>query len=109
KAKMSYKWYEEDIVQKYNIVMEGWTAPRFVNPSELSTSPSALRTLNEAVKSGSCAFWKMLPAEAAAREKKWLDDVAAGRVIAKHRAPRNDFGIPRKRIHSEATGDQENE
>ncbi|KAJ6491154.1 hypothetical protein C8R45DRAFT_1096671 [Mycena sanguinolenta] len=84
KAKMSYKWYEEDIVQKYNIVMEGWTAPRFVNPSELSTSLSALCTLNEAVKSGSCAFRKMLPVEAAARVKKWLDDVAAGHVIAKH-------------------------
>jgi hypothetical protein len=105
-AIMAYTWHEEDVVQKYGCVLEGWTAARFVNPSELSTSLPALRTLVEALKSGQCAFRKLLPAEAETRKLKWEADAAAGRVVAKNRAQRSDAGVPRKRAHNE---DKEND
>ncbi|KAJ6620825.1 hypothetical protein B0H10DRAFT_1945855 [Mycena sp. CBHHK59/15] len=95
-AKMVYTWYEQDIVQRYGVVLEGWTAPRFVNPSELSTSLSILHTLLDDVKSEASKFRKLTPAEAEACKEKWDADVAAGRATAKSRAPRNDIGVPRK-------------
>ncbi|KAJ7279764.1 hypothetical protein C8J57DRAFT_1502402 [Mycena rebaudengoi] len=88
-AIMAYTWHEEDVVQ-----------------NELSTSLPALRTLVEALKSGQCAFRKLLPAEAETRKLKWEADVAAGRVVAKNRAQRSDAGVPRKRAHNE---DKEND
>ncbi|KAJ7705040.1 hypothetical protein B0H17DRAFT_1193522 [Mycena rosella] len=96
-AKMAYTWHEEDVVQRYGIILKGWTAPRFVNPSELSTSLSVLCTLLDAVKTGACKFRKLTPAEAETRKEKWDADVAAGRATAKSRAPRNNIGVPRKR------------
>lgn len=38
RAVMNYVNYEEAIVQRYEVVLEGWTLDKFVNPSELSTS-----------------------------------------------------------------------
>ncbi|KAJ7853295.1 hypothetical protein B0H14DRAFT_3450278 [Mycena olivaceomarginata] len=100
-ARMAYTWPEEDVVQRYGVVLEGWTAGKFVDPSDLSTSLTVLRTLLDALKSGECAFRKLGPVEAANRQKKWEEDVAAGRVVAKHRQPRCDAGIPRKRVRDE--------
>jgi hypothetical protein len=105
-AKMSYTWHEEDVVHRYGVVLEGWTAPRFINPSELSTSLPGLRTLLDAIKNGDCAFRKLPQKEAATRRKKWDEDVTAGRVAAKTRAPHCDAGIPRKRRRDE---DKEND
>lgn len=44
KAVMQYVNYEESIVQRYGVVLEGWTFDRFVNPSELSTALPPSRT-----------------------------------------------------------------
>lgn len=80
--------------------MKGW--PRdvpFMNPSTMGTSLPKLRTLMHALQNGECAFHKLLPAEAAERKKMWEADVAAGRVVAKHRAERIDKGSSRKRAH----------
>ncbi|KAJ7118516.1 hypothetical protein C8R43DRAFT_1137262 [Mycena crocata] len=81
-ATMAYTWFEEDVVQRYNIVLEGWTAPRFVNPSELSTSLPALRTLLDAMEGGDCKFTPLNRAQAAERKAQWEADVAAGKKIA---------------------------
>jgi hypothetical protein len=99
-AEIAYTWYEEDIVQRYNVVMEGWRGP-FQNPSTLSTSLPALRELLDAIKTGEAGFRKLLPAEAAERRKKWDADVAAGHAVAKHRAERSDKGKPRKRARDD--------
>ncbi|KAJ7246634.1 hypothetical protein C8J57DRAFT_1241277 [Mycena rebaudengoi] len=122
-ATMAYTWHEEDVVQKYNVVLEGWKG-RFMNPSELSTSLPALRALVDALKDGNCAFRRLLPAEAQARKTAWEAEVAAGRTIrstaaasrarlstlrapiAKSRAQRSDAGVPRKRTRDD--GDKEN-
>ncbi|KAJ7730225.1 hypothetical protein DFH07DRAFT_781667 [Mycena maculata] len=70
KAQMAYVWYEEDIVQKYGVILMGWTFPELVNPSELSTS------------------------------EKWEEDIAAGRVEVKHCATCKDKGIKHKLLNN---------
>ncbi|KAJ6531520.1 hypothetical protein DFH09DRAFT_1284851 [Mycena vulgaris] len=100
-AKMSYTWFEEDIVHRYNIILEGWTPSRFVNPSELSTSLVTLRALLDALKNGDCAFKSLTPEEAMERRTQWDTDVAAGKVVAKYRNVRSDLGVPRKRGREE--------
>ncbi|KAJ7793219.1 hypothetical protein B0H14DRAFT_3560895, partial [Mycena olivaceomarginata] len=96
-ARLAWTWFDEDVVQRYGVVLEGWTAGRIVDPSNLSTSQTVIRTLLEAIRTGECYFRKLGPSEAAERRKKWDEDVAAERVVAKHRAPRRDAGVPRKR------------
>ncbi|KAJ7900956.1 hypothetical protein B0H14DRAFT_2268885, partial [Mycena olivaceomarginata] len=61
-AKMAYTWYEEDIVQRYGVVVDGWVGP-FINPSTMSTSLVNLRALAQAWKSGECRFRKLTVAE----------------------------------------------
>ncbi|KAJ7192580.1 hypothetical protein GGX14DRAFT_479933 [Mycena pura] len=105
-ARLGWKWWEEDVEQRYGVVLEGWTASdKITDPSNLSTSQTVIHTLLEAVRTGACAFRKLGPAEAAERKAKWEMEVAAGRVVAKHRAPRCDAGIPRKRGRAEADED----
>ncbi|KAJ7885037.1 hypothetical protein B0H14DRAFT_2564008 [Mycena olivaceomarginata] len=50
--------------------------------------------LLEAVWTGEYRFKKLGQTEAAERRQWWDDDVAAGQVIAKHRAPRCDASQP---------------
>ncbi|KAJ7189797.1 hypothetical protein GGX14DRAFT_408549 [Mycena pura] len=106
-ARMAYTWHEEDVVQQYGVVLEGWTPDRFVDPSDLSTSLAILCTLLEALWARDCTFRKLGPTEAAERRKKWEEEVEAGLVTAKHRAPCCDAGIPRKRARNER--DEEND
>ncbi|KAK7016039.1 hypothetical protein R3P38DRAFT_2542991 [Favolaschia claudopus] len=91
-ARLAWKWFEEDVVQRYGVVLEGWTTERIMDPSLLSTSVTVIRKLLDAVKTGECAFRKLSREEAADRLKKWEEEVSAGKVIAKHRAPRCDAG-----------------
>lgn len=37
KVVMQYERYEYDIVQRYNVELVGWTADKFVNPSDRCT------------------------------------------------------------------------
>ncbi|KAF7371510.1 hypothetical protein MVEN_00005800 [Mycena venus] len=99
-ATMAYVWYEEDIVQRYGIVLEGWTGVPFQNISTVSTSLGNLRLLLDAIKTGECGFRKLSPEEAATRKAKWDADVAAGIAIPKHRAQRSDAGQKRKQPDS---------
>jgi hypothetical protein len=107
-ARLGWTWWEEDVEQRYGVVLDGWTAgDKPVDPSTLSTSLTVLRTLLEAIQTGACAFRKLGPLEAAERKAKWDADVAAGRKIAKHRAPRCDAGRARKRGRDEDEGQEE--
>jgi hypothetical protein len=107
-ARLGWTWWEEDVVQRYGVILDGWTAgEKITDPSNLSTSQIVIRTLLEAVRTGKCAFRKLGPVEAAERKAKWEEDVAAGRVVAKHRASRCDAGRPRKRGRAEVDDEQE--
>lgn len=113
-ARLGWTWWEEDVEQRYGVVLDGWTAGKQpgdkpTDPSNLSTSQSVIRTLLEAIRSGACAFRKLGPVEAAERRAKWEADVAAGRVVAKHRAPRCDAGRKRRRDEQDEEENDENE
>jgi hypothetical protein len=84
-AQLGWKWWEEDVVQQYGVVLNGWTvSDKITDPSNLSTSQTVICTLLEAVRTGECAFRKLGPVEAAKRKAKWEEDVVTGRVVVKH-------------------------
>ncbi|KAJ7673734.1 hypothetical protein DFH06DRAFT_915712, partial [Mycena polygramma] len=93
---MQFVNYEEDIVLKHGVKLVGWTADKFVNPSELSSAIPPLQTLLAAIKDGSCKFVKLTTQERLDREAKYEEDVAAGIRVRKHRKTRCDAGTKRK-------------
>ncbi|KAJ7327995.1 hypothetical protein DFH08DRAFT_614313, partial [Mycena albidolilacea] len=96
--KMAYTWYEEDVVFRHGILLEGWPAATpFQNPSTLSTAIPNLRKITDRLERGKCAFRKLSSAEVMERKKRWEEDVAAGRAVAKHRSQHSDCGVLRKR------------
>ncbi|KAJ7785380.1 hypothetical protein B0H14DRAFT_2630594 [Mycena olivaceomarginata] len=107
-ARIGWTWFEEDVVQRYGVKLVGWTAGKDpVDPSNLSTSQSVICTLLTAIRNGECCFKKLGPTEAAERRKKWEEDIAAGRVTAKHRASRCDAGQPHKRVRDDSDNDSD--
>ncbi|KAJ7743273.1 hypothetical protein DFH07DRAFT_750021 [Mycena maculata] len=96
-AQMQYVWYEQDIIQKYSIILVGWTFPELVNPSKLSTSLPALQELHDALKGGKCDFKRLSRDELEKRRATWEANVAAGRVEAKNRQGCSDKNVKRKR------------
>jgi hypothetical protein len=89
---MQYVNYEEAIVQRYGIKLQGWTYDRFVNPSELSTSLPLLRKLLNAIDTGDCKFVK-LTAEALRKcLETYKKKVANGEIKIRERKIRSDAG-----------------
>ncbi|KAJ6631845.1 hypothetical protein B0H10DRAFT_2206257 [Mycena sp. CBHHK59/15] len=101
--KMEYVHYREDIVVKHGLELIGWTADKFVSPSELSSSLHVLGKLWDTLKEGTCKWVKLSPAEHQARKDAWKADVADGKVVPKARNPRSDIGTKRK--HSDNDND----
>ncbi|KAJ7124577.1 hypothetical protein C8R43DRAFT_838839, partial [Mycena crocata] len=95
KALMSYEHYYEDIVFWYGVELIGWTADRFVSPSNLSSSIPVLTTLRDAIQNGDCKWVKLRPSQRKRRAAKWAEDVAAGRATPKERNERSDKGKKR--------------
>ncbi|KAJ7836755.1 hypothetical protein B0H14DRAFT_2589496 [Mycena olivaceomarginata] len=54
-VRLGWTWFEEDFVQRYSVILEGWTAGTIVDPSKLSTSQTVIRRLLDAVRAGECA------------------------------------------------------
>ncbi|KAJ6568720.1 hypothetical protein B0H19DRAFT_1065529 [Mycena capillaripes] len=77
-AEMEYVRYEEKIVHSRGVKLVGWTAPHFVNPSELSTSLPPLQELHHAIKTGTCCFVKLTPQERQERIENYNEEIAAG-------------------------------
>ena len=92
KAIMHYTNYEVDIVQRYNVVLEGWTYENLVNPSELSNSLPPLKALLSALDEGACRFVKLTAAQAKEREAAYDAKVASGDIIPRTRKRRSDAG-----------------
>ncbi|KAJ7690882.1 hypothetical protein B0H17DRAFT_1134149 [Mycena rosella] len=109
KITMQYMFYTEEIVLRYNVVLVGWTADKFCNPSELSSSILVLTTLRDAIKSGECKWVKVSAADMKIRRAEWKADVAAGKVLARSRNLRSDLGQKRPRPASEDNGDASSE
>ena len=76
----------------------GWTYEKLVNPSELSTSLPGLRTLLEAINTGSCKFIKLTQDQLKQRREEHQKAIEDGSLPApKTRKPRKDRGTKRKR------------
>ncbi|KAJ7269477.1 hypothetical protein C8J57DRAFT_976590, partial [Mycena rebaudengoi] len=94
--RMDYVHYEESIVLKYGILLEGWTCDKFVNPSDLSSSLPVLTTLRDALRNGGCKWVKLQPELLKQRKLKWAANVAAGKATPRMHQPRSDLGKKRK-------------
>ncbi|KAJ7867125.1 hypothetical protein B0H13DRAFT_2352073 [Mycena leptocephala] len=91
KAKMAYVHYEEDVVH-----------------NDLTTSLPVLRTLLNAIKSGTCKFVRLTPIKLKARKVQYEADIAEGKITGKQHNPRSDIGRKRKRVdEEEEEGDDE--
>ena len=77
---MHYTRYEEDIVQRYGIELQGWTYEKMINPSNLSSSLPPLKTLQDALVTGTCKFVKLTAAERKKREIEYMASIASGEV-----------------------------
>ena len=97
---MQYINYDEAIVQRYEVLLEGWTFDRFVNPSELSTSLPPLQKLLDALNDGSCKFVKLTREQRKDHEKDHRTKVASGEIEVRQRKKRKDAGKKRKWISS---------
>lgn len=56
---MSYARFEQDITDKYNVVLVGWPFPTFRNLADESASNPELATLLDSLTRGTCYFRKL--------------------------------------------------
>ena len=96
KALMHYTRYEEEIVQRYGIELQGWTYDKLINPSALSSSLPPLKALHDSLVKGTCKFVKLSTAERVAREAAYMAKIASGEVELRKRKQRSDAGSKRK-------------
>ena len=94
---MQYNNYEEAIVQRYGIELQGWTYEKFVNPSELSTAIGPLRNLLNAINNGDCKFVKLTAEQRRKREEAYKAKVDAGEITMRKRKRRSDYGTKKKK------------
>lgn len=93
---MQYVRYEEDIVQKYHVHLDGWPLEKFANPSELGNSLPLLQQLSSAIDNGTCKWVRLDVRELEERQKRIAELRAKGKMSApKPRKPRKK-GTSRK-------------
>ena len=108
---MHYAQYEEEIVQRYGIELEGWTYEKLTNPSDLSSSLPPLKALRDAIISGTCKFVKLTAAEKKKREGAYMAKIKSGEIELRKRKRRSDAGVSKKtkRVHREESENDEEE
>jgi hypothetical protein len=98
---MSWKNFEEDIVDEYRVVLEGWPSSTF-NPAQIGYK--GLEPILDALEEGVCKFHQLTDDEYAARKDRIN---AAGGSQKKKRKQRSDKG-KRRGAHREGSDDGEN-
>jgi hypothetical protein len=93
---MHYTRYEEEIVQRYGIDLQGWTYEKLMNPSKLSSSLPPLKALRDALITGTCKFVKLTAAEKKKREAAYMACIESGEVELRKRKRRSDAGVRKK-------------
>jgi hypothetical protein len=94
---MKYVDYEELVVIKYGIKLQGWTFDKFACPSSLSTSLPGLRKLLNAINNGECKFVKLSPLEVKKLREEREKQIEDGAITVKARKTRKDLGTKRPR------------
>jgi hypothetical protein len=89
---MQYTRYEEDIVQRYRIELQGWTYGRIMNPSLLSSSLPPLVALRDVLVEGTCKFVKLTAAERKESEVAYMAKIKSGEAEVRKRKRRSDTG-----------------
>jgi hypothetical protein len=91
---MSYQYYETDVRSRYKVQLRGWpTGVRFVAPGKITTL-FEIRTLHDALHSGSCFWTSMSPQESADLSRQLGEQ-----PVAKKRKPRKTRDENRKGGH----------
>jgi hypothetical protein len=103
RAVMNYAHYEEEIVQRYGIEIQGWTYEKILNPSLLSSSLPPLMVLRDALVAGTCKFVKLTAEERKKCQAAYLEKVKSGEIEVRKRKRRSDAGTRKKlkRAHPE--------
>lgn len=113
KATMKYVDYEELVVIKHSVELQGWTFDKFACPSSLSTSLPGLRKLLNAINNGECKFVKLSPLEIKKRRDEREKRIEDGTITAKVRKTRKDVGTKRprkgKKKAADASVDEDND
>ena len=92
---MQYANYEELIIQKYGIELQGWTFEKLVNPSLLSTSLPGLQHLLDAINNRDCKFTKLNPLEVKNCHEELKKKQNEGTAPVKTCKPCRDHGTKR--------------
>ena len=93
---MNYTRYEEEIVQRYGIELQGWTYERIINPSMMSNSLPPLMALRDALVAGTCKFVKLTATERKVREVAYMAKIKSGDIEVRKRKQRSDAGTRKK-------------
>lgn len=100
---MNYADHER-LVCVWGVELIGWTEPKIINPTHITTS-HALNRLLQALRNGDC-HWVVLEApEWDARKKARAATIAAG--LGQKRAARKDAGQSRKRQRTDNSDEEE--
>ncbi|KAI0684900.1 hypothetical protein BC835DRAFT_1421837 [Cytidiella melzeri] len=96
-VKMNYVSFEEAIVERFHIILEGWPSGiAFTNLSELSNTLPPLQSVVDALTSGTCKFVCISEAQVQARREWIAADIASGKKVpCKPRKQRKDAGVAR--------------
>ena len=99
---MHYTRYEEEIVHRYGIELQGWTYEKIMNPSLLTSSLPPLMALRDALVAGTCKFVKLTAAVRKERKAAYMEKIKSGEIEIRKRKRRSDAGTSKKRARSEA-------
>ena len=112
KAVMHYTRYEEEIVHRYGIELQGWTYEKILNPSLLTSSLPPLMALRDALVAGTCKFVKLTAAKRKEREAAYMEKIKSGEIEVRKRKRRSDAGtskgLKRARPEVDAADDDAN-
>lgn len=93
---MNYHNYDTSIVQRHSVQIRGWpTDVPFASPSEIGTV-NAIRTLRDALKTGSTKWVRMTSREVTAHAAGLKEKARSGEAVGRKRKTRSDKGIRRK-------------
>ncbi|RDX42145.1 hypothetical protein OH76DRAFT_1488927 [Lentinus brumalis] len=101
---MSYVHFTRNIELVYRVTMQGWTASRFCNPSDLSNNIEELQKLRDALAGDQCKFVRLTDSQYNAIKQKYEAQAAEG--LLPERQKRSDAGMKRKKA-PKATADSE--
>ena len=95
KAVMQYVNYDELIIQKYGVELQGWTFNKLVSSSQLSTLLPGLRHLLDVINNSDCKFVKLSPLELKKLHEELQKKQDDGIVPVKTCKPHKDRGTKR--------------